>query len=192
MKRYNILTLMTAVLYVAIGLGALFNPNDKWIWVSVVFSLTAVILAIATVMAFASDGRARMAWTGFAVCGWSYLLLFFRQMSLGRNEGPLLVTSLIFQEIFEWTSLRFTDVSAFIAICHSLFTLLLGLAGAAGMFPCRHEVVARAPSGRAARSGLLRGCPAVAESELLAGLTFLEIQLVENQVFRVWSNRSRR
>jgi hypothetical protein len=121
---------MTFTLYVAIGLGALFNPHDSLIWVSTIYTVTAFLMATATLLAFVTLGPVRLAWTGCAVFGWAYFLLCFRELAFGTL--PNLVTSLIIRELNETAAdfvNRFRNERSFIAIMHSLFTLLSGYIG---------------------------------------------------------------
>ncbi len=132
MKRYKIATLMTIILYLAIGWGALLNPADGWIWESTIYSLTAFIMTTATLLAFVRRGRERMAWTGFAVFGWAYLLLLgFERFQFGQK--PKLLTTWILYEMLEsgrdW--FRYSvEMGSFSTVGHAYLALLFGLLGA--------------------------------------------------------------
>ncbi len=144
MKRFRIATLMSLILYAAIGLTVLVVPQSTRIWVSTVYTLTGFFMAIATLMAFLRRGREQAAWTGFAVFGWVYLFLLGFQDSSGFPETRLL-TSWIVHELFESVRdrlrLLFWDESPFLAISHSCFTILFGWVGAllAGSFASNGE-----------------------------------------------------
>jgi intracellular septation protein A len=78
MPRSKIGPLMVVILYVAIGLGALSNPRSslsEQIWASTIYTVTAFLMTIGTLLAFVRRGHAKMAWIGFAVFGWTYLVL---------------------------------------------------------------------------------------------------------------------
>jgi hypothetical protein len=71
--RFTIAQMMAVVLLVGFGFAALHNANG--VWASATYTLAIVMIAAALVGAFVRRGRARAPWTGFAVFGWSYLLV---------------------------------------------------------------------------------------------------------------------
>jgi hypothetical protein len=134
MKRYRIATLMTVTLYSAIGLGALLNhePLQAKIWASTIYTLTAFILMTSTLIAFVHRGRERLAWIGFAVFGWAYLLLLGFELS-GRYKKPELLTTWMLKEMLESSRLVFThsvEMDTFSIVGHAFFALIFALIGA--------------------------------------------------------------
>jgi hypothetical protein len=84
-------------------------------------------------MAFVRRGRESIAWTGFALFGWAYLLLLgFQDWSVAPRTP--LATTWISRELLEtaryFLRLRSWSESAFSAVCHSFFTFLSGWVGA--------------------------------------------------------------
>jgi hypothetical protein len=122
--------LMTVTLYLAMGLGALLNPRDSTIWVSTIYSVTACLMATATLLAVAGPAPAKLAWTGFAIFGWAYFLLCFRELVFGTT--PHLITTWVIGELNE-TGVgyvkHFSNELSFVAIMHSVFTVLSGFVG---------------------------------------------------------------
>jgi hypothetical protein len=64
---------MTIVLYVGVGFAALRNADE--FWAVAAYTLKIILIALAVVGAFARSGRAHTPWIGFAVFGWTYLLI---------------------------------------------------------------------------------------------------------------------
>ncbi len=129
-KSSGIAVLMTITLYAAIGFGALLNPHDSVIWVSTIYTVTAFLLATSTLFAFTSRGPARLKWTGWAIFGWAYFLLCFRESVFGTL--PNLVTTLLIRELNvtgDRSVTHFSIERSFIAIMHSIFTLLSAFVG---------------------------------------------------------------
>jgi hypothetical protein len=132
MKRFNIMTLMTVILYMALSLGALFDPAQSLIWSSTIYTMCAVILMTSTLMAFLRRGPERAAWMGFAVFGWSYLLLLGFDVQT-RFPKPPLLTTLVLNEILE--SMRYlfehsVEMASFAPVGHAAFLFLFSLVGA--------------------------------------------------------------
>ena len=71
--RLTIAQLMAIVLYLSLGFAALRNADR--LWASATFTLSIVAISTALLGALIRRGRARPAWIGFAVFGWTYLLL---------------------------------------------------------------------------------------------------------------------
>jgi hypothetical protein len=71
--RLTIAQGMAVVLLVGLGFAALRNAND--FWAIATFNLAIFLNSTALVAAIVRRGRARAAWTGFAVFGWAYLLV---------------------------------------------------------------------------------------------------------------------
>ena len=64
---------MDLVLVLGIGLAALKHPSERA--ASLLFTLILASLLTSVLGAMARRGRERIAWIGFAVFGWTYLLL---------------------------------------------------------------------------------------------------------------------
>ena len=73
--RFSIAGLMAVVFVFAVGFAGLRAASP--LWASVVFTFTVALLAAAILGSAACRGRVRMAWIGFAVFGWTYLLATF-------------------------------------------------------------------------------------------------------------------
>ncbi len=130
MKRSQLATLMTITLYLAMGLGALLNPGDSWIWLSTIYTLTAFVMTTATLMAFIKSGRQRVAWTGFATFGWAYLLLCFRESA--DAASPHLVTTWLIRLLNETShasTKHFSNERGLAALTHSVLAIVSGLIG---------------------------------------------------------------
>jgi hypothetical protein len=134
MKRYRIATLMTITLYFAIGMGALLDPEplQAKVWASTIYTLTAFILMTAIVMAFIQTGRERLAWIGFAVFGWAYLLLLGFELT-DRGNKPLLLSTWVLGEILESSRYVFShsvELTTFATVGHAFFALIFAMTGA--------------------------------------------------------------
>jgi hypothetical protein len=66
---------MGVVLCVAVAFGAL--RNTSMLWASAAFTLTALVLLSAILLALRASGRSRSFWLGFIVFGWGHFLLGF-------------------------------------------------------------------------------------------------------------------
>ena len=71
--RFTLAQTMTIVLYLGFGFAALRNADE--FWASAAYTLAIILVAAALIGAFARSGRARTPWIGFAVFGWTYLLI---------------------------------------------------------------------------------------------------------------------
>jgi hypothetical protein len=134
MKRYTIATLMTVTLYLAIGLGAILDPQplQAKVWTSTIYTLTAFILMTSSVMSFIQGGRERRAWIGFSVFGWAYLLLLGFELT-DRWHKPRLLSTWVLDEILESSRYLYPhsiEMQTFAGVGHAFFTLLFGLIGA--------------------------------------------------------------
>ena len=82
--RITLAQLMAIVLIIGFGFAALRNANA--FWAVATFNLAIFLNATALVAAIVRKGRARAAWSGFAVFGWGYLLVDFLP---DRSNGSL-------------------------------------------------------------------------------------------------------
>jgi hypothetical protein len=71
--RFNIASLLIAVLFLAVGFAALRESND--LWDSGLFSLTVVVLLGSILLAVHRSDAGWAFWVGFALFGWTYLAL---------------------------------------------------------------------------------------------------------------------
>jgi hypothetical protein len=87
--RFSIAHLMTGVLGLGLGFAALRNADR--LWASATFTVSMLIISTALVGALVRRGRTRPAWLGFAVFGWTYLLIGIlpSRASGGLGFGPL-------------------------------------------------------------------------------------------------------
>jgi hypothetical protein len=93
--RFSIAGLMAAVLVLAVGFAALRAASA--LWASAVFTLTVILFAAAILGAVASRGPSRIAWLGFGVFGWTYLLATFWLWPVpnGVTAPPFLTKALL-------------------------------------------------------------------------------------------------
>jgi hypothetical protein len=71
--RFTIAQSMIVVLVVGLGFAALRNADE--FWASTSYTLAITMITVAVVGALSQKGRARASWIGFAVFGWTYLLV---------------------------------------------------------------------------------------------------------------------
>ena len=69
--RFNIASLLIAVLFVAVGFAAQRESNE--VWDSGLFTLTLTVLLISILLAIHRSDARRAFWLGFALFGWTYL-----------------------------------------------------------------------------------------------------------------------
>jgi uncharacterized membrane protein YgcG len=105
--RFSLLSLL--VLLAAAGWGAAALVNASELWVSLTFSATAGLLALAVLVAVFRRGGARAFAIGFAVCGWLYLLLCHWPdhsnnvfSAIGRAESKLITRTVTNYVYFNW------------------------------------------------------------------------------------------
>jgi hypothetical protein len=134
--RFTLAQLMAIVLYLAFGFAALRNADE--FWASATYTLVIVMIAGALVGSFARSGRARMPWVGFAVFGWTFLLISHLPgwtiggIGFGPIPKPIL--------LIEWGIARLQpyvypspggrDLTSYEQVSYSLGVVLFGLVGA--------------------------------------------------------------
>jgi hypothetical protein len=93
--RFSIAGVMGAVLIFAVVFAGLSAASA--LWASAVFTLTVTLLAGAIVGAVACRGPSRIAWLGFGVFGWTYLLATFWLWPVpnGVTAPPFLTKALL-------------------------------------------------------------------------------------------------
>jgi hypothetical protein len=134
--RFTLAQSMAILFYLGFGFAALRNADD--LWASATYTLAITMIATALVGAFARRGVARMTWTGFAVFGWTYLLVVHlppREVG-GLGFGPIRNPSLL----IEWGIARLEpyihpipggrDLTDYEQVGNSLGIMLFGLVGA--------------------------------------------------------------
>jgi hypothetical protein len=100
--RFTLAQSMATVLYLGFGFAALRNADE--LWASATYTLAIVLIAAALVGAFARSEGARTPWIGFAVFGWTYLLIVhLPEWDVGGlGFGPIRKPHLL----FEWGTAR--------------------------------------------------------------------------------------
>jgi hypothetical protein len=71
--RFTIASMLTVVLFFAIGFAALREASD--LWASGIFTLTLGVLLLSILLAVYRTAARRAFWVGFALLGWGYLAL---------------------------------------------------------------------------------------------------------------------
>lgn len=84
--RFSIAQLMAVVLFVGFGFAAWRNADENW--ASAAYTLAFLMISVAPLCALARIGRARMAWAGFAIFGWSRLLVGALPLTNSSVFGP--------------------------------------------------------------------------------------------------------
>jgi hypothetical protein len=137
--RFTLAQLMGIVVFLALGFAAVRTANE--LWASLVYTVGIISIATALLIAFARAGRERLTWTGYAVFGWTYVVVDLLapptiiSYKFGLIRGPKLVFFQVIQllERFILPSLGFDVVHEH--VCHSLGIILFGVLGAiAGRF----------------------------------------------------------
>jgi hypothetical protein len=132
--RFTLAQLMAIVLFTGFGFAALRNADA--FWASATYTLALLMISVAPLGALTRKGRARMAWAGVAVFGWTRLLVgalpHFRDsvFGFGPIPSPGLLTESGYQYLLRYLlinpSLGHVDAQVF---C-SLELILFGLVGA--------------------------------------------------------------
>lgn len=91
--RFSLRTLLLAVVAVSVGTAAMVSAAP-W-WESAVMTITGTLLTAAILLAGFRTGSSRAFWTGFAVCGCSYLLMLIVQIDNQRVANQLLPGKLL-------------------------------------------------------------------------------------------------
>jgi hypothetical protein len=130
--RFTLAQLMAIVLYVGFGFAALRNADE--VWASATYTLAFLMISVAPLGALARKGRARMAWAGFAVFGWSRFLVGAHPLTSNSVFGPVLSPGLLSERGFTHvlpyllTPAGFTEFH--VQVFLSLDIILFGLIGA--------------------------------------------------------------
>jgi hypothetical protein len=93
--QFPLLALMTIVLVVALGLGALAKPSA--LWASALYTIAVFLFSCATVALLLTRSRFRGPLTGFSFFGWIYLLMTFGPWPNGNGvrSPPFLTAAII-------------------------------------------------------------------------------------------------
>jgi hypothetical protein len=152
--RFSIAGLMALVLVLGIDLAALKHPSERA--ASLLFALILASLLTSILGAMVRLGRERMAWTGFAAFGWTYLLLslWFLPWLTGDQLRPPVLPSEYLEDLYPYigpspppgpeplgqdvyrlshvrfVGMRAADWKPFRQICNTLGTVLFALLGA--------------------------------------------------------------
>jgi hypothetical protein len=94
--RVSIAGLMAAILVVAVGFAALQNAS-AW-WSSALFTFTLALFLIAAVGAI--WGKDKAFWLGFALFGWSYMIVSYEPWSKHATTPPSLVTTKLLNRLY--------------------------------------------------------------------------------------------
>ncbi len=94
--RVSIAALMATVLVAAVGFAALKNAS-AW-WSSALFTFTVALFLIATVGAI--RGGNKTFWLGFALFGWSYMIVSYEPWSKLATTPPSLVTTELLNRLY--------------------------------------------------------------------------------------------
>ncbi len=135
--RFTIAQLMALILYVGLSFAALRNAND--FWASATFTVAILAVSVALVGVIARKGKDRMTWTGFAVFGWTCLLVVqLPPWPIGGQFGGPVPKPVL---LIEWGMARLQSYInplslsggswvQYDQISHSLGIILFGLVGA--------------------------------------------------------------
>ena len=128
--RLTVASLMATVLYFALGFAALRSGSTRW--ASALSTLAVLIIATATLSAIANRDRARFVRAGFAIFGWSYLLLGFPVDPGAYEPRPLSFAPVPMEYLYSYVvpnPLSTETQRSFIWTCHAILALSFGLLG---------------------------------------------------------------
>ena len=112
--QFSLRTLLVGVAFVAVGCVALVKASEAW--QTAIYTTTFSVLFIAMLGGLFHWGRTRAFWAGFAVIGWSYLLLVYGFFGESENHYPRLGTTrallYIHMQVSEKVSVMSPDPSA--------------------------------------------------------------------------------
>ena len=130
--RFTLAQLMAIVLFIAFGFAALRNADS--FWARATYTLVLLMISAASLGALARKGRARMPWAGFAVFGWTRLLVgalpHFRDQvfDFGPIPSPGSLAESGYEYLTQYLGQSLGQVDA--QIFCSLEIILYGLVGA--------------------------------------------------------------
>ena len=137
--RFSIAQLMAIIFYLGFAFAALTNAD--YLWASATYTLAIVMISTALIGGLSRRGRARTIWLGFAVFGWSYLIItHFPDWPIGGlGAGPISNPILLLEYgsarlqpfINPLASMAGSDWVPYEQVSYSLGIILFGLIGAA-------------------------------------------------------------
>src|SRR4051812_18055312 len=98
-SRLSISGMMGVVAFIALGVLALREGTE--VWAGAVFTVTVLLLLGAVLHAVHGRGLRRATWIGFALFGWTYLLLSFVPWSGTGVKSPPLPTARLLEELHQ-------------------------------------------------------------------------------------------
>jgi hypothetical protein len=98
MRRISIRTLMAFIVISAVGLAAVRSGSAAW--AGVLFSITFFALTSSFLGITLGRGTRRVYWSGFALLGWSYLILVYTPW-LNEQVGRFLLAPNLFEYLAE-------------------------------------------------------------------------------------------
>jgi hypothetical protein len=133
---FTLAQLMAILLYLGFALAALRNADD--VWASATYTLAIILIAAALVGAVVRKGGARTTWTGFAVFGWTYLLVVqlppwdFGGLGFGPIKKRILLIELGIAHLqpYIYPTLGRRELTQYEQVSYSLGIILFGLVGA--------------------------------------------------------------
>jgi uncharacterized membrane protein YeaQ/YmgE (transglycosylase-associated protein family) len=132
-NRLTVCVTIVAMVYVALCFGTL-QLKRSVPFSQGVYGLTIFLLLAGTTMAVARRKRGSLRWTGFAVFGWSYLLLAFDGVNQSVSARPEPITTYLIDYIWHfcdhWINPAFLSRGTFAFLAHSVLTVVFGLVGA--------------------------------------------------------------
>jgi hypothetical protein len=127
---------MAIVLFIGFGFVLLRNADP--FWASATYTLAITLIAAALVGALPRKSGARMTWTGFAVFGWTYLLVVqlppwhIGGLGFGPIPKPVLLIEwgIASLQPYVYPTPGGRDLTPYEQVSHSLGIILFGLVGA--------------------------------------------------------------
>ena len=133
MNKFTVCATIVAIVYVALCFATLRFDNSVFTSQGV-YGLTIFLLLTATTMAVARSKPEPLRWTGFAVFGWSYLLLAFDELARSVPARPRPITMGMIHYLWllcdRWINPGFLSRATFTFLAHSVLTVVFGLVGA--------------------------------------------------------------
>jgi hypothetical protein len=134
--RFTLAQLVAVVLFIGFGFAALHNADE--FWASATYTLAITLIAASLVGAIVRRSEARATWAGFAVFGWTYLLVVRLPPcdTGGLGFGPIPTPNLLIEwaigrlQPYIYPTLGGRDLTPYEQVSHSVGIILFGLLGA--------------------------------------------------------------
>jgi hypothetical protein len=130
--RLTVAQSMAIVLFLGFGFAALRNADE--FWASATYTLAFLVISVGPLGALARKGRARMAWAGFAVFGWSRFLVGALPLTsnsvFGQTLSPGLLSERGFTLVLPYLLAPAGFTEFHVQVFSSLEIILFGLVGA--------------------------------------------------------------